>query len=68
MSQYINPSNQTILWNVLQKIQLFQIVIPKDEQEMWFKQIIGMFYTQNKQFKFNSIIILKYSHGLHLIS
>ena len=55
MSQYINPSNQTILWNVLQKLQLFQMVIPKDEQEMWFKQIIGIFYKQNKQLKFNSL-------------
>ena len=54
MSEYINPSNQTILWNVIQKIKLFQI-IPKDEQEMWFKEIIGSFYKQNKQFKFNAI-------------
>lgn len=55
MSQYITPSNQTILWNVLQKIQLFQMVIPKNEQEMWFKQIIGNFYKQNKQFNLNSL-------------
>jgi hypothetical protein len=55
MSQYINPSNQTILWNVLQKLQLFQMVIPKDEQEIWFKQIIGNFYKQNKQLKLNSL-------------
>jgi hypothetical protein len=57
MSQYINPSNQTILWNVLQKMQLFQMVIPKGSQEMWFKQIIGDFYNQNKQLNFHFQII-----------
>ena len=64
MSQYITPSNQTILWNVLQKIQLFQMVIPKNEQEMWFKQIIGNFYKQNKQF---NLILTRYALVIGLI-
>ncbi len=51
MSQYIQPENQTILWNVVQKIKLFHSLIPLQQQETWFKQIIGYFYQQNKHRK-----------------
>lgn len=48
MSAYISPENQKLLWNTINKIDIFHTNINKNEQVVWFKNIIGMFYEKYK--------------------
>jgi hypothetical protein len=48
MTEYISEQNQHILWNAIQRIQLLHETIRSSEQSAWFKEIVGMFYMQNR--------------------
>lgn len=53
MALYIKPENQILLWKTMNKVQLFN-QIPQNERENWFKNIIQMFYENNKNYKISS--------------
>ena len=53
MTSYISIDNQTMLWSTIQKIQLLHEKIPTNQQQEWFKNILGMFYQQNMNVKYN---------------
>ena len=55
MSNFIHPENQKLLWNTIQKVPLFNANIPIQNQNFWFKQIIGDFYNRNQYRKLNSL-------------
>ena len=44
MSLFISVENQKLLWNIIQKVNLFHTTIPQQEQQIWFKQNIGSIY------------------------
>lgn len=44
---FIQPSNQKLLWNIINKYPYFQ-KLPIHLQEPWFKNCIGIFYEKNK--------------------
>ncbi len=48
MSEYISENNQYILWNAIQRVQLFHETIHSTMQSTWFKDIIGTIYMKNK--------------------
>jgi hypothetical protein len=48
MSSFVSPENQKLLWNTINKIDIFHTNISKNEQVVWFKNIIGMFYEKYK--------------------
>jgi hypothetical protein len=48
MSEYISENNQHILWNALQRVQVFHDTIRKSDQSAWFRDVIGRFYIENK--------------------
>jgi hypothetical protein len=48
MSSFVSPENQKLLWNTINKIDIFHTNISKNEQVVWFKYIIGMFYEKYK--------------------
>jgi hypothetical protein len=54
MSNFIHPENQKLLWNTIQKVPLLNANIPTQNQNFWFKQIIGDFYNRNQYKKLNS--------------
>lgn len=48
MSLFINPENQNILWEMINKVPLCNIVFPQGSQKSknnWFKNIIQEYYT-----------------------
>jgi hypothetical protein len=47
MSSYISVDNQKMLWNTIQRVQLLHERLPENQQQEWFKKIIGMFYKVN---------------------
>jgi hypothetical protein len=53
MAAYISIENQTMLWSTIQKIQLLHENIPTKQQQDWFKNIIGLFYQQNINVKYD---------------
>lgn len=53
MTSYISIDNQTMLWSTIQKIQLLHEKIPTNQQQEWFKNILGMFYQQNINTKYD---------------
>ena len=53
MASYISVENQTMLWSTIQKIQLLHEKIPTNQQQDWFKNILGMFYQQNINIKYD---------------
>lgn len=53
MTSYISVENQTMLWSTIQKIQLLHEKIPTNQQQEWFKNILGMFYQQNMNTKYD---------------
>ena len=53
MTSYISVENQTMLWSTIQKIQLLHETIPTNQQQDWFKNILGMFYQQNINIKYD---------------
>ena len=53
MTSYISVENQTVLWSTIQKIQLLHEKIPTNQQQEWFKNILGMFYQQNMNVKYD---------------
>ena len=55
MSNFIHPENQKLLWNTIQKVPLFNANISIQNQNFWFKQIIGDFYNRNQYRKLNSL-------------
>jgi len=50
MSLFIQPDNQQLLWNTVQKIPNFQS-IPHSDKEIWFKNIVKRFYEMNRDRK-----------------
>lgn len=46
MSAFINQKNQQILWDIIQKKEVFHKVLTDEQKPIWFKQVIGMFYHQ----------------------
>jgi hypothetical protein len=48
MSLFIRQENQTILWNTIQNVDLFNIRLSPKQQPIWFKEIIGLFYEKYK--------------------
>ena len=57
MSIYITTENQTLLWNTVKKIALFE-KLSTEEREPWFREIIQKFY-ENNRFKTLSLTELK---------
>jgi len=53
MTQYISTENQTILWKTIQRCPQFQNVTTINK-EMWFSNIIGIFYEKYKHETFNT--------------
>jgi hypothetical protein len=53
MTQYISTENQTILWKTIQRSPQFQNANTIN-REMWFSNIIGIFYEKYKNETFNS--------------
>ena len=49
MSLFISPENQEMLWKTIQKNPLFGEVLTQEQQPLWFREIIGNFYTDNKK-------------------
>ena len=47
MSEFINNTNQQLLWNTIQRVQLLHDTIDSSRQTQWFRDIIGLFYKQN---------------------
>ena len=47
MSNFITYENQTLLWNTITNIQLFN-KIANEEKTTWFKNIIGSIHAQNE--------------------
>lgn len=41
---FLTPDNQTLLWSIVSKHELFQQVLT--EPEIWFQSILEMFFTQ----------------------
>jgi hypothetical protein len=48
MSLFIRQENQTILWNTIQNVDLFNMRLSPKQQPIWFKEIIGLFYEKYK--------------------
>jgi hypothetical protein len=48
MTEYISENNQHILWNAIQRVQVFHETIRKTDQSVWFKNVIRRFYMENK--------------------
>lgn len=49
MSLFISSENQEMLWKTIQKNPLFSNVLTPEQQPLWFREIIGNFYTDNKK-------------------
>ena len=47
MSSYINASNQEMLWRTIKKNALFDQALTQEQQPIWFREIIGNFYSEN---------------------
>jgi len=47
MSSYITASNQEMLWRTIQKNALFSQTLTQEQQPIWFREIIGNFYSEN---------------------
>jgi regulator of replication initiation timing len=47
MSSYITASNQEMLWRTIKKNSLFDQVLTQEQQPIWFREIIGNFYSEN---------------------
>jgi len=49
MSIFIEASNQSMLWNTMQKLDLFQTSFFNENEKMnWFKMVIANIYERNK--------------------
>jgi len=48
MTSFIKQENQTILWNTIQKVDLFHRVLSPTQKPLWFKSIIEVFYEKYK--------------------
>lgn len=51
MALYIHEGNQRILWSTIKGLRVFNSNITVENQEIWFKQIIGYIYQNNKNRK-----------------
>ena len=51
MALYIHEGNQRILWSTIKGLRMFNSNITVENQEIWFKQIIGYIYQNNKNRK-----------------
>jgi mevalonate kinase len=60
MSSYIAASNQEMLWRTILKNALFCQILTPEQQPIWFREIIGVFYseTTNKNLSNNSLLEL----------
>jgi hypothetical protein len=60
MSSYITASNQEMLWRTIQKNSLFGQTLNPEQQPVWFREIIGNFYseTTNKHLSSNELLEL----------
>jgi hypothetical protein len=46
MTQFIHPTNQTLLWEIIQKSPLIQL-LADEERPIWFKYIVQSIYQQS---------------------
>lgn len=58
MSSYISPKNQEMLWNTIQKNPLFN-QLAHEQQPIWFRDIIGNFYSENNNKKLDKTQLLE---------
>jgi hypothetical protein len=60
MTSYITASNQEMLWRTIQKNVLFGQTLTLEQQPVWFREIIGNFYseTANKSLNGNELLEL----------
>jgi hypothetical protein len=60
MSSFIAASNQEMLWRTIQKNSLFGQTLTQEQQPIWFREIIGNFYseTTNKNLTNNLLLEL----------
>jgi len=49
MTSFISSKNQEMLWKTIQKNPLFGQVLTPEHQPLWFREIIGNFYRDNKK-------------------
>jgi hypothetical protein len=60
MSSFIAAQNQEMLWRTIQKNPLFGKTLSQEQQPIWFREIIGNFYsgTTNKNLNSNELLEL----------
>jgi hypothetical protein len=60
MSSFIAASNQEMLWRTIQKNYLFGQTLTIEQQPIWFREIIGNFYSEktNKNLSSNELLEL----------
>ena len=59
MSSYITASNQEMLWRTIQKNSLFNQTLTPAQQPIWFREIIGNFYSENSNKNINNSELLE---------
>lgn len=59
MSSYITASNQEMLWRTIQKNPLFGQALTQEQQPLWFREIIGNFYTDNVNKNISNVELLE---------
>lgn len=58
MASYISPKNQEMLWNTIKKNPLFN-QLAQEQQPIWFRDIIGNFYSENNKKTLNKTQLLE---------
>lgn len=59
MSSYISATNQEMLWKTIKKKELFNHLISSEQQPIWFRDIIGNFYSENNNKTLNNTELLE---------
>jgi hypothetical protein len=70
MSSYIAASNQEMLWRTILKNPLFGRTLSQEQQPIWFREIIGNFYseTTNKILNNNELLELNKSTLRYMVN
>lgn len=59
MSSFITPSNQEMLWRTILKNSLFTQTLTPEQQPIWFREIIGNFYSETINKNLNNVELLE---------
>ena len=59
MSSYISATNQEMLWKTIKKKELFNHLLSPEQQPIWFRDIIGNFYSENNNKTLNNTELLE---------